>query len=345
MFDSFDIQKYLDKKPPSDGSFTTTQEIKELNSIPINEGFVKEKDDIKASFLKLSNKKGLDISGEDLDEVIDKSAKVVLKIKKHHNRPRPKVLAKKNNIKFKDKELDSMKTPSYPSGHSVQGILIAKLIGDKFPKHAKEFLKLGKDISYSRNVAHAHYKSDSKFGEQLGKDMFEHLKSANATLKSKNEKSSPAKLLKGKKKKQKDNKKQTNNTVTIPDNAITASHSDQAIARKKFQNANNKVIPKGTKVTFNKTTGKYTYYYVPSDSPVKKATRKVCLPKAKIASMSSSEKQKVINAKKAAASKGKQVRSSKSFIRDGSTKSKGLRDWVKQDWRQVGNPSKKCGEK
>ncbi len=80
-------------------------------------------------------------------------------------------------------------------------------------------------------------------------------------------------------------------------------------------------------------------------SPVKKATRKVCLPKAKIARMSPAEKQKVINAKKAAASKGKQVRSSKSFIRDGSTKSKGLRDWVKQDWRQVGNPSKKCGEK
>lgn len=80
-------------------------------------------------------------------------------------------------------------------------------------------------------------------------------------------------------------------------------------------------------------------------SPVKKATRKVCLPKAKIARMSPAEKQKVINAKRAAASKGKQVRSSKSFIRDGSTKSKGLRDWVKQDWRQVGNPSKKCGEK
>jgi len=176
MFKDFDIQKYLNKKPPSDGSFTTTQEIKELNSIPINERFVKEKDDIKSSFLKLAKKKDLNISSEDLDKVIAESAKVILKIKKHHNRPRPKVLAKKNNIKFDDKELDSMKTPSYPSGHSVQGILIAKLIGDKFPKHAKEFLKLGKDISYSRNVAHAHYKSDSKFGEQLGKDMYEHLK-------------------------------------------------------------------------------------------------------------------------------------------------------------------------
>ena len=74
-------------------------------------------------------------------------------------------------------------------------------------------------------------------------------------------------------------------------------------------------------------------------------TKKVCLPKAKIARMSEAEKQKVINAKKAAAAAGKQVRSSKSFIRDGSTRSKGLRDWVKQDWRQVANPEKKCGEK
>jgi hypothetical protein len=61
--------------------------------------------------------------------------------------------------------------------------------------------------------------------------------------------------------------------------------------------------------------------------------------------MSKAERQKVINAKRSAAAKGKTRRSSKSFIRDGSTKSRGLRDWVKQDWRQVGNPSKKCGEK
>ena len=60
--------------------------------------------------------------------------------------------------------------------------------------------------------------------------------------------------------------------------------------------------------------------------------------------MSDAEKQKVINAKKAAADKGEQVRSSESNITDGSTKSDGLRDWVEQDWRQVANPDKKCGE-
>ena len=72
-------------------------------------------------------------------------------------------------------------------------------------------------------------------------------------------------------------------------------------------------------------------------------TKKVCLPKAKIASMSSSEKQKVIRAKQAAGRAGKYKRSSKSNVT--GTKSKNLKDWVKQDWRQVGNPSKKCGEK
>ena len=83
-------------------------------------------------------------------------------------------------------------------------------------------------------------------------------------------------------------------------------------------------------------------------SPLTKGTKgggtsKVCLPKAKIASMSAEEKQKVISAKKSAASKGKYKRSSKSNVT--GTASKNLKDWVKQDWRQVGDPSKKCGEK
>jgi hypothetical protein len=176
VFKKFNIDKYLSKKPPSDNSFTTMQEVKELNKIPINVKFVKDKDDIKASFKKLIKEKNLDVPKNMIDNLIKESAPIIMKIKKHHNRPRPKVLAKKMNIKFNDKELDSMKTPSYPSGHSAQGIMIAEVLSDMYPKHSKAFKKLGKDISYSRNVAHAHYKSDSKFGEQLGKDMYKHLK-------------------------------------------------------------------------------------------------------------------------------------------------------------------------
>ena len=73
-------------------------------------------------------------------------------------------------------------------------------------------------------------------------------------------------------------------------------------------------------------------------------TKKVCLPLAKIRSMSKAERQKVIRAKRSAAAKGKYKRSSKSNV-TGTSSGGSLKTWVKQDWRQVGNPSKKCGEK
>ena len=73
-------------------------------------------------------------------------------------------------------------------------------------------------------------------------------------------------------------------------------------------------------------------------------TKKVCLPKAKIASMSASERSAVIRAKRKAGKAGKYKRSSKSNV-TGTSSGGSLRTWIKQDWRQVGNPSKKCGEK
>ena len=73
-------------------------------------------------------------------------------------------------------------------------------------------------------------------------------------------------------------------------------------------------------------------------------TKKVCLPKAKIDSMSAAERAKVIRAKRSAGKAGKYKRSSKSNV-SGTSSGGSLKTWVKQDWRQVGNPSKKCGEK
>ena len=61
--------------------------------------------------------------------------------------------------------------------------------------------------------------------------------------------------------------------------------------------------------------------YVQKNNPIKKkqkggGTRKTCLPAAKIAGMSKKERQRLVS------------------------------DWFqKEDWRQVNNPKKKCGEK
>ncbi len=93
--------------------------------------------------------------------------------------------------------------------------------------------------------------------------------------------------------------------------------------------------------------------YVQKNNPLKKVKRvkakgggttKVCLPLAKIRSMSKAERSKVIRAKRAAGRAGKYKRSSKSNV-TGTSSGGSLRTWIKQDWRQVANPSKKCGEK
>jgi membrane-associated phospholipid phosphatase len=72
--------------------------------------------------------------------------------------------------------MSSMKTPSYPSGHSAQGILVANILSDMHPQARSAFNKTGQNISYSRRVARAHYKSDSKMGEELGNSMYKHIK-------------------------------------------------------------------------------------------------------------------------------------------------------------------------
>ena len=100
--------------------------------------------------------------------------------------------------------------------------------------------------------------------------------------------------------------------------------------------------PAGQKGSCVKSSGPAKKSCGPKKGTKGGGTRKVCLPKAKIASMSKSERQAVISAKQSAANKGKYKRSSKSNV--SGTASKNLKDWVKQDWRQVGDPSKKCGE-
>ena len=170
MLKGFPIQKYLDKKPPNENSVTTKGEVKELSKLPIREKFIKEKDNIKKSFESIVGK------DEIIQKLINESAPIIMKIKKHHNRPSPKVMARKIKTQMEDMEMASMKTPSYPSGHSVQGILIANALADKYPNKRSKLKKMGRDISYSRRSARAHYKSDSLFGEQIGKDMYNYIK-------------------------------------------------------------------------------------------------------------------------------------------------------------------------
>ena len=171
MFKDFDISSFKKMKPPSDNSFDTDQEIKALKKIPLRKEFVKKYDNIEKAFEQTAKENNIkDYDKKIAAKLIKESAPVILELKKYHNRPRPYDLDKK----LKAIVLKSMQTPSYPSGHSVQGMLIGNVLKMKYGKSA--FMQTAKNISYSRRVARAHYESDSKKGDEIGNSMFKHIK-------------------------------------------------------------------------------------------------------------------------------------------------------------------------
>ena len=172
MLKDFNISSFKKIKPSSDNSFDTAQEIKALKKIKLNKSFVKKYDNIEAAFKKTADEQGIkDYDKKIAAKLIKESAPVILELKKHHNRKRPYELDKDlSAVKMK-----SMNTPSYPSGHSAQGILIASALKDKYGK-GPAFMQTAKNISDSRNMAHAHYKSDSVNGTKLGKQLYKHTK-------------------------------------------------------------------------------------------------------------------------------------------------------------------------
>ena len=172
MFKDFNISSFKKTKPPSDNSFDTDQEIKALKKIPLRKDFVKKYDNIEKAFEQTAKDNNVkDYDKKIAAKLIKDSAPVILELKKYHNRPRPYELDKN----LKAVKMKSMNTPSFPSGHSAQGVLIASVLKDKYGK-SSAFMQTAKNISDSRKIAHAHYPSDSKNGIELGKKLYKHTK-------------------------------------------------------------------------------------------------------------------------------------------------------------------------
>ena len=168
MLKDINISGFKKTKPTSDNSFDTAQEIKALKKIKLNKSFVKKYDDIEAAFKKTAEEQGIKNYDKKIAaKLIKESAPVILELKKYHNRPRPYDL----DSSLKAIKMKSMNTPSYPSGHSAQSMLIASVLKDKYGKE-KAFMQTAKNISDSRNIAHAHFPSDSKNGNELGKKLY-----------------------------------------------------------------------------------------------------------------------------------------------------------------------------
>jgi len=176
LFKDFNYSKYKVKNPPKNNSMVVYNELQFLKDLPEDDGYVVEHDDGEKVFEQVCKENNVEYPKELVENLIKSASGIILDLKYHYNRPRPFQLASHYNIKLGEKVLESMKSPSYPSGHSIQGILIGKVLQTKLPINTDAFLEAGKRISYSRNLGRAHYPSDSKLGEDIGDAMFRHIR-------------------------------------------------------------------------------------------------------------------------------------------------------------------------
>ena len=158
--------------PPENSSATALDEIKYIKYLEINKDFIKEHDNIKKVFKKTLAELELPYIQEEMDNLVKESGKFIIELKYKYNRPRPFQLAEFYGIELNGIDLDSMRTPSYPSGHAVQGYLLSKYYSDKYPEYAKEFKTLGENIAQSRVIAKAHYPSDKNFGKTVAEYLY-----------------------------------------------------------------------------------------------------------------------------------------------------------------------------
>ena len=116
-----------------------------------------------------------DIEVEELvTEIVKDIQNLIFKLKFHIQRPRPFQLAQYYKLKLFPYKSFSAHTPSYPSGHTVQSIVILNVLGNKYPTEYQYCKELIEDISYSRVYLGHHYPSDNDGGRELGKAILKH---------------------------------------------------------------------------------------------------------------------------------------------------------------------------
>jgi len=175
-FKDYNYEKFKELDYPENESDEVVKELQTLAKIDVDDSFVEKMDDVYKTYKDFLKSKDLTLNKSEVKKLLDKSGAVILDVKYHYNRPRPYQLNKVHNVKMDKKMMDSMKSPSFPSGHATQGLLIGKILADKYPKYKNDLLDIADDISYSRNMAKAHFPSDTEVGKKMAEDMYDYLK-------------------------------------------------------------------------------------------------------------------------------------------------------------------------
>ena len=167
-------------KPSSNGSDKTYQELNDMQDMfkdrnEVIEKSVKDHDDqVGYAVKKYLDDNNLEYKESDIDKIADIGSGIVRYYKNKFERIRPYQLAEALNMKFDHMPLDSdsMKSPAYPSGHSLQSRLIAEYYAEQYPEHRKGLIAGAEECGKGRIYAGWHYPSDHTASVKLAKQIY-----------------------------------------------------------------------------------------------------------------------------------------------------------------------------
>ena len=193
IFKDFPVQQWTDYHPYKNSSVATKQELKILQSYEVYRKDAREfmelvDQRIMKPFKRYYKKHDLPMKDiQDVTKLKDQLAPIVLQLKVHYNRPRPRKLANAmsfyREIPFTIHPLKTAETPAYPSGHATEARFISLYLADRVPfEHKGNIKRIGDDIGNSRQIGGVHYPSDTEFGHQLAGALYSFYKEKSITL-------------------------------------------------------------------------------------------------------------------------------------------------------------------
>jgi len=122
-------------------------------------------------FVIVGKKLGLDISKEQIIKWSDEIYPITFYLKDKFNRPRPYQLAKELNLPIYPIILTDANTASYPSGHTMDFLVILYHFGYMKPEAAAQIDDFYHQIKRVRELSGVHYPSDRKVSEYIFKQI------------------------------------------------------------------------------------------------------------------------------------------------------------------------------
>lgn len=104
---------------------------------------------------------------EYLSKIGSELGALIVKLKNHYQRARPFQLAFYTNQNLHPHDSLSAQSPSYPSGHAIQGLFLCNVIAYHYEDKKDDLMKLARQIADSRIILGLHYPSDNQFGIQI----------------------------------------------------------------------------------------------------------------------------------------------------------------------------------